>query len=147
MPFVLLGFFLCLLPYDSFADTLLTPLQRKCELEALNVATRLADHYNKYDEDTEWDARLHSGYLVEYLGFADWIQIGVWKNTELTAEHENTKQLHQVCCTQYPILHITVSVPVHAKVTTFYFLITFFIERRMDWKQKYIRLCLLALAK
>jgi hypothetical protein len=93
---LLFGVLLLFFPKDSFAETLLTPLQRKCELEALNVATRLADHFNKYDEDTEWDVRLHSDYLVEHLGFAGWIQSGLWKNTELTAEHQNTKQLHQV---------------------------------------------------
>jgi hypothetical protein len=80
---------------------LLDPLLRKCELETLNVATRLADQYNMYDESVEWDVRIHNDYLVEYLGFAGWIQMGVWKNTGLSATKQDCKKLHQVrtkCC-------------------------------------------------
>lgn len=68
----------------------------QCELEALSVGTRLADHYNSYDEDTEWDTRIHNDYLVEHLGFAGWIQLGLYKNTKLTAGRQNAPAIHQV---------------------------------------------------
>lgn len=67
-----------------------------CELEALHVGTRLADQFNMYDEDTEWDVRMHTEYMVEHMGFSGWIQAGLWKNTKLTAEHQSAPALHQV---------------------------------------------------
>jgi hypothetical protein len=30
------------------------------------------------DEETEWDMRLHNDFLIEHLGFAGWIQGGIW---------------------------------------------------------------------
>jgi hypothetical protein len=79
------------------AYTLLNKLNTECELEALNVGTRLADRYNMYDEQTEWDTRIHNDYLVQHLGFAGWIQMGTWKNTHLTAEKQDAPALHRVC--------------------------------------------------
>lgn len=76
--------------------TLMDKVTTQCELEALSVGTRLADHYNSYDEDTEWDTRIHNDYLVEHLGFAGWIQMGLYKNTKLTAGRQNAPALHQV---------------------------------------------------
>lgn len=76
--------------------TLVNKVTTDCELEALSTGTRLADQYNMYDEGTEWDTRIHNDYLVEHLGFAGWIQMGLWKNTKLTAEHQNAPALHQV---------------------------------------------------
>ena len=70
--------------------------QADCELEALSVGTRLADRYNSLDEATEWDTRIHHDYLTKYLGFAGWIQIGVWKNTQLTAFRQSAPTLHRV---------------------------------------------------
>jgi hypothetical protein len=67
-----------------------------CELEALSVGTRLADRYNMYDEQTEWDTRIHNDYLVQHLGFAGWIQMGTYKNTRLTAEKQDAPALHRV---------------------------------------------------
>jgi hypothetical protein len=78
------------------AYTLLNKLNTECELEALNVGTRLADRYNMYDEQTEWDTRIHNDYLVQHLGFAGWIQMGTWKNTHLTAEKQDAPALHRV---------------------------------------------------
>ncbi len=76
--------------------TLMDKVTTQCELEALSVGTRLADHYNSYDEDTEWDTRIHNDYLVEHLGFAGWIQMGLYKNTKLTAGRQDAPALHQV---------------------------------------------------
>lgn len=76
--------------------SLMDKVTTQCELEALSVGTRLADHYNSYDEDTEWDTRIHNDYLVEHLGFAGWIQMGLYKNTKLTAGRQNAPALHQV---------------------------------------------------
>ena len=79
------------------AYKLLDKITTDCELEALSVGTRLADRYNMYDEDTEWDTRIHNDYLVEHLGFAGWIQMGTWKNTHLTAEKQDAPTIHRVC--------------------------------------------------
>jgi len=74
----------------------------------------LADHYNSYDESTEWvirrficsytqlfayflvnqDARIHEDFLTQNLGFAGWIQMGTWKSGGLTATSKNAKALH-----------------------------------------------------
>mmetsp|Transcript_22325 Transcript_22325/g.37347 ORF Transcript_22325/g.37347 Transcript_22325/m.37347 type:complete len:394 (+) Transcript_22325:92-1273(+) len=75
--------------------SLVDPIITACELEALSVGTRLADHYQSYDEATEWDVRIHDDYLVQYLGFAGWIQLGLYKNTHLTATKQDTHKLHQ----------------------------------------------------
>ena len=80
--------------------TLLDKITTQCELEALSVGTRLADQYNMFDEQTEWDTRIHNDYLVEHLGFAGWIQMGLWKNTQLTATKQSAPALHQVRETQ-----------------------------------------------
>ena len=48
--------------------SLISQIQSECELEALNIGSRLADSYTSYDEATEWDVRIHHDYLVEHLG-------------------------------------------------------------------------------
>ena len=74
----------------------LTKIQSECELEALQTGTSLSDRYNSLDENTEWDTRIHHDYLAKYLGFAGWIQMGLWKNTKLTAFRKSAPELHQV---------------------------------------------------
>jgi hypothetical protein len=76
--------------------TLNSKLNTDCELEAINVGTRLADRYNMYDEQTEWDTRIHNDYLVQHLALADWIQAGTWKDTRLTTEKQDAPALHRV---------------------------------------------------
>ena len=51
-------------PYGQLSEQ-----QTRCELEGLSVGSLLADNYNSLDEETEWDARLHSDYLTKHLGF------------------------------------------------------------------------------
>jgi hypothetical protein len=80
----------------SQLQQLLSKIQTECELEALNIGTRLADRYNSLDEDTEWDVLIHHDFLAKYLGFAGWIQMGLWKNTQLTAFRQNAPDLHKV---------------------------------------------------
>ena len=75
--------------------TLISKVQTECELEALRVGTALADHYNSYDEATEWDARIHEDFLTKNLGFAGWIQMGTWKSGGLTATKQVASKLHQ----------------------------------------------------
>lgn len=77
-------------------DALMDKVTTDCELEAFSVGTRLADQFNLYDEDTEWDVRMHTEYMVEHMGFSGWIQSGLWKNTKLTAEKQSAPELHQV---------------------------------------------------
>jgi hypothetical protein len=74
----------------------LTKHEAECELQALNVATRLADRYNSIDENTDFDTRIHHDYLVKYMGFAGWIQGGLWKNTRLTAFRNNAPEIYKV---------------------------------------------------
>lgn len=81
---------------ESVGQGWISKVQADCELEALSVGTRLADRYNSLDEATEWDTRIHHDYLTKYLGFAGWIQIGVWKNTQLTAFRQHAPTLHKV---------------------------------------------------
>lgn len=78
------------------AYSLLTKVQTDCELEALSYGTRLADSYNNFDEQTEWDMRIHNDYLTEHLGFAGWIQTGLWKSGGLTAHKNHAPTLQQV---------------------------------------------------
>ena len=75
--------------------TLITKEQTFCELEALNYGTRLVDQYQSFDENTEWDMRIHHDYLVEYLGFAGWIVSGLWKSGGLTASGARAGDLHK----------------------------------------------------
>ena len=75
---------------------LITDVQQACELESLNLGTRLADRYNNFDEATDWDVRIHHDYLTKYLGFAGWIQMGLWKNTGLTATRQQASAIHKV---------------------------------------------------
>lgn len=89
----------------SFAS--LTKIQSDCELESLSIGTRLSDRYNNLDEHTDWDTRIHHDYLAKYLGFAGWIQMGLWKNTKLTAFRKDAPALHQVFIVNFllPILN------------------------------------------
>ena len=68
----------------------------ECEYKALTIGTSLADHYNNFDEITDWDVRIHHDYLVEHLGFAGWIQSGLWKSGGLTASKKYAPAIHQV---------------------------------------------------
>lgn len=74
----------------------LSKIQSDCELEALNIGTRLADRFNSFDEKTEQDVKLHHDYLTKYMGFAGWIQGGTWKNTALTALKNNAPEVYRV---------------------------------------------------
>lgn len=92
------------MPVFAKMYTLMDKITTQCELEALSVGTRLADHYNAYDEETEWDTRIHHDYLVEHLGFAGWIQMGLYKNTKLTAEKQDAPAVHQVQSRDYDLV-------------------------------------------
>jgi hypothetical protein len=82
--------------YKLTGSLSITEMQQSCELEALNLGTRLADRYNSFDEATDWDIRIHHDYLTKYLGFAGWIQMGLWKNTGLTAMRQHAATIHKV---------------------------------------------------
>jgi hypothetical protein len=75
---------------------MISKVQSACEVEALAVGSKLADYYNSYDEETEWDARVHHDYLVQNLGFAGWIQTGTWGSKGITAEKNHAPTLHRV---------------------------------------------------
>jgi hypothetical protein len=76
--------------------SLISRVQTECELEALSYGTKLADSYNYFDEETEWDMRIHNDYMTEHLGFAGWIQSGLWKSGGMTAEKQNAPTLQRV---------------------------------------------------
>jgi hypothetical protein len=82
--------------YLTLPATKLTLLQQECELEGINAGTRLADRYNSFDEHCDWDTRMHHDYLVKHLGFAGWIEAGLWKNTHLTALKNDAPHVHRV---------------------------------------------------
>lgn len=100
---ILVAIWILIVKIVGSTKPLLDKLTTECELEALSVGTRLADRYNMYDEQTEWDTRIHNDYVVQHLGFAGWIQMGTYKNTRLTAEKQDAPALHrvyshQLCC-------------------------------------------------
>jgi hypothetical protein len=76
--------------------TLISKVQTKCELLALEAGSKLADAFNNYDEDTEYDARVHNDYNTEYLGFSGWMASGTWGSNGITAEKHNANALMQV---------------------------------------------------
>lgn len=82
---------------DGKAYSLISKVQTDCELEALSYGTKLADSYNNFDEQTEWDMRIHNDYLTEHLGFAGWIQTGLWKSNGVTANKGHAPTLQKVC--------------------------------------------------
>jgi len=75
---------------------MISKVQTECEADALSIGTMLADRYNSFDEDTEWDMRIHNDFLVQYLGFAGWIQMGTWKSNGMTANRQHAPTLHKV---------------------------------------------------
>ena len=81
--------------FTSSTSHLISKVQSQCELEALNYGTRLVDQYQSFDENTEWDMRIHHDYLVQYLGFAGWIVGGLWKSGGLTASGANAPSLYE----------------------------------------------------
>lgn len=89
---------LCMIKTKSAAGAydLITRIQTECELEALQVGTALADRYNSLDEGTEWDVRLHNDYLIENLGFAPWIQDGLYKSGGKTPHKNHAPHLHKL---------------------------------------------------
>ena len=80
---------------DGDAYGLISKLQTECELEALLVGSTLADRYNSFDEGTEWDTRLHNDYLIENLGFASWIQEGLYRSGGKTPHNNHAPTLHK----------------------------------------------------
>jgi hypothetical protein len=80
---------------DGMPYSLISRIQTECETEALNIGTILADTYNSYDEDTEWDIRLHHDFLTEHLGFAGWIQMGTWGSSGKTSHGNHAPTLHK----------------------------------------------------
>jgi hypothetical protein len=75
----------------------ISKIQTECEVVALQTGTLLGDHYNSFDENTEWDMRQHGDYMTENLGFAtSWIQTGTWKSNGLTNEKKSVAELQKV---------------------------------------------------
>ena len=74
----------------------LTKLQTQCEVESLTTGSVLADNYNSLDEDTEWDARMHSDFMTEHLGFFAVIGSGTWgSNGKTTYSHKDAGELQK----------------------------------------------------
>ena len=83
---------------DDFGKpfSMISKMQTECELAALTIGTILADHYNSFDEATEWDVRIHEDFLTEHLGFSGWIQSGTWKSGGQTALKNHAPTLYKV---------------------------------------------------
>lgn len=62
-----------------------------CEYVGLKVGTELADAYNLYDVDHDWNHRMYQDYIVKNLGFAPWMAQGIGGKT---VEGNDAKQLH-----------------------------------------------------
>ena len=77
------------------AYTWIGRLETECEVEALVTGTVLADRYNSFDENTEWDTRIHNDYLTEHLGFAGWIQQGTWGSKGMTPHKQSSAMLYK----------------------------------------------------
>ena len=93
--FVLLHYVVPCITQDGEAYQLISRMQTECELEALTAGTMLADRYNSMDEGTEWDIRIHNDYLVENLGFAGWIQMGLYGSKGKTPHNHHAPSLHR----------------------------------------------------
>jgi hypothetical protein len=76
--------------------SLINRVQTECETIALSIGTLLSDFYNSFDEATEWDMRIHHDFLVEHLGFAGWIQAGLWHSGGKTPHGNHAPSLHKV---------------------------------------------------
>ena len=61
----------------------------------MSYGSRLADRYNHFDENTEWDRRIHDDYLTEHLGFAGWMVSGLWKSGGKTAGDNSAPELQK----------------------------------------------------
>lgn len=84
-----------LLVYAAYGDPYqrITKLQTDCEFHAMKTGTLIGDAFNSFDEDTEWDVRLHHDYITEHLGFAGWMESGTWASNGKTADKNDAKQL------------------------------------------------------
>lgn len=80
---------------DGTPYGMITRTQTECETEAILIGTILADKYNSFDEDTEWDSRIHNDFHVEHLGFAGWIQMGTWGSKGRTPHGVHAPALHR----------------------------------------------------
>jgi hypothetical protein len=105
--FILVSVCLVLASRDPVADskrrnksggapyTRITKRETQCEVEALSIGSALTDNYNSLDEETEWDSRIHSDYLSEYLGFFGIITQGVWGKPGRTSELRDSVKLQK----------------------------------------------------
>lgn len=105
--------YVCIIGFITFSSGeigdpygLITKVQNECEFSAITFGTRIVDSYNNFDEATERDVRIHHDYLVENLGFSNWIQAGLWKNTGLTANKKHAPSLQKVWL-YYDLLLVT----------------------------------------
>jgi len=73
----------------------ITKRQTQCEVEALAVGTALTDNYNSLDEGTEWDSRIHSDFMSEYLGFFGIVTQGIWGKAGKTSELRESMKLQK----------------------------------------------------
>jgi hypothetical protein len=106
----------------------ISQVETECEAVSMQIATSLADSFNSFDENTEWDVRIHSDYMTEHLGFANWITSGLWHSGGMTATGHNAQELHVVspssigpCATHFSINNTC----------------RYFLERRMGRLTKY----------
>ena len=78
------------------------------------MGTALADNYNSLDENTEWDSRLHSDFLSEYLGFFATITSGIWGSNGKTSE---LRECVSLCLSVPPCASLCLPVPLCVSLT------------------------------
>ena len=68
----------------------------ECETVSLAIGSALADNYNSFDEETEWDVRVHNDFFAHALGFSNIVTEGLWKSGGKTPHGAHAPKLHAV---------------------------------------------------
>lgn len=68
----------------------------KCEHNALELGTRIADIFNAPNNGEGWDKRLNQDYITQNLGFAPWIVNGLHGSGGVTTSGKNAMELQKI---------------------------------------------------
>ena len=65
----------------------------RCELEALQLGTKIADSFNAPVNGEDWENRIYQNIIAENLGFAPWIAEGLPNSGGRTVTGEKSMEL------------------------------------------------------
>lgn len=74
------------------AYTLLDKTNTDCEMNSMNIGSKLVDYYNSYDEHTNKSTRMFNDLFVSYLNFDSWLQPSKDLNTHIILSN-NVEQI------------------------------------------------------